>query len=563
MLRTFRAFLWLRWRTLVNSLERTGARDTLERFSIATEKLGPIITLVLFVPSSVGLFFLGLVAGFGVATGSWLIPFELVRYFLLFATALAIFGPIMLPTRDGGHATRFLLLPVPRAMLYVSQVAGALADPWILLTVPVTLAVPIGAAIGGRPIVAVLALAAGAAMLLFITGLTMMTSTVIHLLLRNRRRGDLVMLILVLGIPLIGIIPGIVAYHPNPDAPQRTERRMPARRSVTRTAASAAFTYAPSELYRRAIRDSADRTRSAAVPLAALVAVAAAVQLIAFAAFRRLLDMPMSLGARRGAEFGGLWGRAIPGLTAAASAVAFTQLRLAMRTPRGRSILAGPLLIFSAFAVLIYRAGELPFAGFTLKSGISLATFGAFVCLFSILPLAFNQFAIDKAGFTRQMLAPISLRELLTGKAVGNALIAAGPAVFCFVLPAVVFGVESPPLWLALFFGMIATYVLVAPAAAALSAMFPRAVDLSSIGHASNAHQAAALLGLLTFAASIAPSAAVVVLALRVWDSAALAAALVGVWMVAAVVVSRLLFIPARRIVASRRESLTFVSGSS
>jgi hypothetical protein len=563
MLRTFRAFLWLRWRTLVNSLERTGARDTLERFSIATEKLGPIITLVLFVPSSVGLFLLALAAGFGIGTDSWLVPFEVVRYFLLFATALAIFGPIMLPTRDGGHATRFLLLPVPRAMLYVSQVAGALADPWILLTVPVTLGVPLGAAIGGRPIVAALALLAGVALLVFITGLTMMTSTAIHLLLRDRRRGDLVMLILVLGIPLVGIIPGLIAYHPSPDAREGVEQRVPANPSVTRSVAGAAFTYLPSELYRRTIRDSADRARSAGVPLTALAAVAAGAQLIAFAAFRRLLDMPMSVGARRGAAFGGLWRRAIPGLSAAASAVAFTQLRLAMRTPRGRSILAGPLLIFSAFAVLIYRSGELPFAGFTLKSGISLATFGAFVCLFSILPLAFNQFAIDKAGFTRQMLAPLSLRELLTGKAVGNALIAAGPAAFCLVLPAIVFGMDSPALWLALLFGIVGTYVLVAPAAAALSAMFPRAVDLSSIGHASNAHQAAALLGLVTFAASIAPSAALVVLALHVWRSAPAAAALVGVWMLIALVLSRLLFIPVRRIVASRCESLMLVNSGS
>ena len=39
--RIFRAFLWMRWRVLVNSLERTGSRDTLERFSIAADKLGP------------------------------------------------------------------------------------------------------------------------------------------------------------------------------------------------------------------------------------------------------------------------------------------------------------------------------------------------------------------------------------------------------------------------------------------------------------------------------------------------------------------------------------------
>lgn len=557
MLRIFRAFLWLRWRVVINSLERTGARDTLERFSIATEKLGPIITLVLFVPSSIGLFVLAMVAGFGIATGSWVLPFELVRYFLLLATALAIFGPIMLPTRDGGNATRYLLLPVPRALLYVSQVTGALADPWILLTVPVMLGVPVGAAIAGRPLVAALALAAGAALLIFITGLTMVTSVVIHLLLRNRRRGDMVMLILVLVIPLVGIVPGLLAYHPKEDARAATHRREPARRSVTRTVAREVFAYSPSELYHRAVGDSAVRVSRTAASLGALALAAAAVQLIAFGAFRRLLDMPVSLGARRGAAFGGLWGREIPGLSPGASAVAFTQLRLAMRTPRGRSILVGPLLIFSAFAVLIYRSGELPFAGLTLRSGISLATFGSFVCLFSILPLAFNQFAIDKAGFTRQMLSPLSLRELLTGKAVGNALIAAGPAVFCLALPALVFGGGNPALWLALLFGIVATYVLMAPAAAALSATFPRAVDLSSIGHASNAHQAAALLGLLSVAASMAPSVVLVMLALRVWHSALLAALFLGVWALLAIVLSRLLFIPVRRIVASRCESLT------
>src|SRR3982751_225519 len=65
--RIFRAFLWLRWRVLINSLERTGARDTIERFSLATEKLGPIMALVLLVPSSMALAGLGLVAGYGTA----------------------------------------------------------------------------------------------------------------------------------------------------------------------------------------------------------------------------------------------------------------------------------------------------------------------------------------------------------------------------------------------------------------------------------------------------------------------------------------------------------------
>src|SRR3954465_5077246 len=111
--RIFRAFLWMRWRVLVNSLERTGARDRLERMSVATDKLGPIIALVLFFPSSIGLFVRGLVAGFGIATSGWTITMEFVRYFLLFTLALTCIGPAILPTRDSSTIARLILPPIP------------------------------------------------------------------------------------------------------------------------------------------------------------------------------------------------------------------------------------------------------------------------------------------------------------------------------------------------------------------------------------------------------------------------------------------------------------------
>jgi hypothetical protein len=544
---------------LINSLERTGARDTLERFSVATEKLGPIITLVLFIPSSIGLFVAALIGGFGIGTGSWAIPFELVRYFLLLATVFTIFGPIILPTRDGGNAVRFLLLPIPRWTLYFSQMAGALADPWILLTVPVTIGVPLGAAIAGRPLLALVALLAGLAFLALVVGMTSLTSTVIHLLLRDRRRGDLVMLVVVLVLPLVGLLPSLFDKRPSHSRRNRTvsgEVRPASAPTTAQTIAYQAFRMTPSELYHSAAVDAATSVPNAMTPLAGLAATAFTIQLIGFGAFKRMLDMPVSMGARRAGAFGGLWTRKIPGLSPGASAVALTQLRLALRTPRGRSILAAPVLIFGAFAVLIYRTGEMPFSGLRLDSGLSLATFGTFVCLFSILPLAMNQFAIDKAGFTRQMLSPLSISEILTGKAIGNALIATGPALCCLILPALIFGGGHPALWLTLPFAMIATYALVAPVAAALSAMFPRSVDLSSIGHASNAHQGAALLGLLSFVVAALPSGLLVLLATRVLVRAELAPVFVAVWCLVALGVSRLLFIPVARFVATRCEAL-------
>jgi hypothetical protein len=557
--RIFRAFLWLRWRVLVNSLERTGARDMIERFSIATEKLGPIMALVLLVPSSLALAVLGLVAGYGTATGEWLLPMELVRYFLLASTAFTLIGPIILPMRDGGNAVRFLLLPIPRLALYMAHVTGALADPWVLLTVPPLVMIPIGLAAGGRLLTAGFACIAATALLLVIIGLTSLLSSAIHLLLRDRRRSDLVMLFLVVALPMLGLAPSIVtAQRASERITDKAAGRGPTPHtpSTVEVAARRAYGYLPSELYTKAATIGPGSRRTAVFALAGLAAIALAIQALAFGAFKRMLDMPQSLGARRAGAFGGLWARRIPGLTPGASAVALAHVRLAMRTPRGRSMLAAPLLMLLVFGFLIRRSGGMPFVGVSIDTGLSLATFVTFISVLSILPFAMNQFAIDKAGFTRQMLLPLSIGELLAGKAVGNALVAAVPAVCCFVLSAVLFPGGNPALWLALLIALAATYILVAPVAAALSAVFPRSVDLSSIGNGSNAHQAAGLLGLLSFVVSAAPSALLALVAAHLLHRPEFTPLLLAAWLLVAWIVSRLLFIPVRRLVASRCETL-------
>lgn len=559
MTRIFRAFLWLRWRVLINSLERTGARDTIERFSLATEKLGPIMALVLLVPSSATLAVLGLVAGYGEATGEWPLPIELVRYFLLASTAFTLIGPIILPMRDGGNAVRFLLLPIPRLALYMAHVTGALADPWVLLTVPPLLTIPIGLAAGGRLLAAAFALVAGTAFLLIVAGLTSLISSTIHLLLRDRRRSDLVMLFLVVALPMLGLAPSILtAQRASERSAAKADGRHSTRQapSTVEIAARRAYAYLPSELYTKAATIGDSRRRTAVFPLAGLAVIALAVQALAFGAFTRMLDTPQSLGARRGGAFGGLWARRIPGLTPGASAVALAQVRLAMRTPRGRSMLAAPLLMLLVFGFMIQRQGEMPFAGVALHTGLSLATFVTFIALLSILPFAMNQFAIDKAGFTRQMLLPLSIGDLLAGKAVGNALVAAMPAACCLVLSAILFPGGSPALWVALPIALAGTYILVAPVAAALSAIFPRTVDLSSIGNGSNAHQAAGLLGLLSFGLAAAPSALLALFSARLLHRPEFTPLLLTAWLVIASIVSRLLFIPVRRLVASRCETL-------
>ena len=207
-------------------------------------------------------------------------------------------------------------------------------------------------------------------------------------------------------------------------------------------------------------------------------------------------------------------------------------------------------------AGLGYQRGGLPFPSLQGHYGIALAAMGCFAAILGLIPLAMNQFAIDKGGFTRYMLSPFGVDDLVLGKAVGNALIAAGPMLFCFVLPALILPGGRPALWLALALALIATFVLLAPASAALSAVFPKTVDLNSIGNASNAHQGATLLGMLAFLLASAPSALLVLVAIGWLHRPELTPLFLLVWCAVASAISYVLFIPVRRLVASRFETL-------
>ena len=116
MLRILRAFAWTRWRMFINSLEKTGARDTIERFSVAIEKLGPIMAAVLMIPSALLLGAAAAASGFALARGDqYSLFFVAARYFLLIIPVVSIVGPLVLPAADRTNPIRLLLLPIPRA----------------------------------------------------------------------------------------------------------------------------------------------------------------------------------------------------------------------------------------------------------------------------------------------------------------------------------------------------------------------------------------------------------------------------------------------------------------
>jgi hypothetical protein len=300
--------------------------------------------------------------------------------------------------------------------------------------------------------------------------------------------------------------------------------------------------------------------RRAGGRVAALAVSAFVLHALGMYTFRRMLDSPGSTGARRAVPMRGAWARRLPGLTPGASAVALAQLRLAFRTSRGRSILLSPIMLLLIVGVFMRRnLNEMQIGPINLQSGLSLASFASFVGLMSILPVAMNQFAVDKAGITRALLSPLRDGEYLAGKAVGNALIAACPTLFCIIACVIAFPGGSLALWLALPLALGSVYLLVAPAAAIFSAVFPRAVDMNSIGRGSNAHGLSGLLGVLAFVCAGVPPLLIITVVSSWMHRPALVPVVLLLWCAACYGISMLLFVPARRIFASRRENLAML----
>jgi hypothetical protein len=542
---------------LVNSLEKTGSRDALERFSLAIEKLGPILAAILLIPSALALFVLGLAGGYRLASEDQSVVFTFARYLLMVVPVLAVVGPLFLPAADRTNPIRLLLLPIPRSTLYVAQSAAALGDPWNLLLLCLLAGIPAGLAARGALLPALVSLIAAVLLLAVVLALSALATSIVHLVVRDRRRGELAALVFIIVIPVVSMLPALIG-----DDGRRGDRaRAPLIPAPVAEAGRQAFAAYPTELFVRGTRGAAGGdARAAIIALGGLSALVLLLHGAGVVAFRRVLDSPGSTGGRRAGPMRPAWSWRLPGLSPGASAVALAQLRLALRTPRGRSIFLSPLAMFLIFAVMMYRGGGgMDFGPYKFASGLGLATFTAFICMLSILPIAMNQFAVDRAGLTMTLLSPLEDGELLAGKAAGNALVIAPPALASMVAALLLFPGGSPYSWMALPLGLLASYLLVAPIAAIASATFPRSVDMNSIGRGSNAHGAAGFIGLIAFAIAGVIPLALALVATRVLDRPYLAPVLLAGWCLAAGVIAKLLFIPARRIFATRRENLAMI----
>jgi hypothetical protein len=108
-----------------------------------------------------------------------------------------------------------------------------------------------------------------------------------------------------------------------------------------------------------------------------------------------------------------------------------------------------------------------------------------------------NQFGIDGAGFSLQVLSPLSDVELVVGRVLAGALLTGLSLLPPWVATLLLRPGTPVQLWIAIPFAALAAYAIFAPAALWLSLLLPKAADLSKMGNKGKPHGAAALIGVM------------------------------------------------------------------
>jgi hypothetical protein len=567
MMRSLRAFVWLRWRLVLNALRGGRRRDTLEQISRVLSMAVPFMLIALAFGSVVGLTVVGFFGGRALATGL-VAPdtaLGIGRVALFVVTIVLVIFSVTSPVQSSlTHYTRLLLLPISRRTLHLIEVIASLADPWIAFLAPGLFFVAVGLSVGGRTVAAVWAAVAA---LVFLTLLAAMASAIGFLvawLLRDRRRSEWLTLAFVIGMSVVGFVPMLLAEQ---SATTRREARArgeprPERSFEALDRSLPAWTVAvPSELYGRAVRDGLEgRNADAAAAVAALAAEAGLLLVASSFVHGRLIGATNVSGRRRRSDAVAVSGWKIPGLPPAVSAVAIAQAKTAMRSVRGRLLvfISGPILAVMVF--VFRRFDEVTVLARIGDFGFVLAAVGTLMAMLSAQAFSMNLFGSDRAGLTLQFLSPVSDAELARGKILGVGVIVAAATALAVVAAVIVAPGGSPELWVAALLGAAAVYLAISPVAVWMSALFPVASDLNRTGQGGNPHGLSAVAGMILLVVASAVTGGMFWTVGWVIQRPELVLPVMAAWLIVVAAVAHPLVVLASRAITLRRENLSLVA---
>jgi hypothetical protein len=150
-------------------------------------------------------------------------------------------------------------------------------------------------------------------------------------------------------------------------------------------------------------------------------------------------------------------------------------------------------------------------------------------------------------------LLPIGARDLVVGKAVGTLSLFLASAALTLLVTMVTMGGGMLP-FAAVTLAGVATFVVLVPAATAVSAALPVNADLSRTGSGGNPHPAAMLGGMVLVGLAAAPAVGVLLVAGR-WGDVAMVAGATGS-LVVALLLALTAIGPVARLVEARAENL-------
>ena len=568
MIRFLKAFAWLRWRLLINSLKSSRRRDTVETMSRVAAVIAKAFLFLMPLSFAVLFSVLGAVGGWllgkgSVGPGAVLLVARAVLFGALFMMVLI---PLVGATQGAvTEYKRLLLLPISRHLLHLVEAVASLADPWIAFVLPGIILFALGLMLAGRLMVSIIALASALAMMAVMAALASLIAFLLGLLLRNRRRAESFTLIFVLLISVIGLVPAFLMDNLTHQKLEAKATGRPRERMTVERIDNSLPVWSraiPSELYGRAIRFSCDgRTGMAWLSVGGLLLEAGVLYGLSSAAHRKLIGSTESSSTRRRAAEQQSEAWRLPGLTPAASAVAITQARTALRSVRGRLIIfmPGPFLaMLSLLSRRIPRA--LPWGSFLNTDGYLVLGVSIIFSLYALQAFSMNQFASDRAGLTLQFLSPIPDEELVKGKAAGSGIVLSVAVLICLICSLIIAAQGSPLLWLSVLLGGAATYLLITPVGAWMSAIFPVASDLSKTGTGGNPHSLAFLLGTLFIFAFASPAGLILTVAHRYFQRPGVTLLLMTVWTLVAAAISIPLLKLSAQAVTARRENIALVA---
>lgn len=563
MLRFLRAWAWVRWRTRVNAIEHSDRADRIQRFTRATEVLGPIMVAVMMVPAAIMAVVAGLATGYGMGSGAeWgEVAMHVCRGALVIVSLLTIIGPLLLPSGRGlASLPRLLLLPVPHRALYAGELVGGLAEPWIVMAALAAIALPVGAAAAGNLALAAGGIVAGAILLLTLSGLGAFFSALMHVLMGDRRRGEWIVVAVLTLLPLIAMLPSFLMTDGTRQDRRTRDAKVEAQlEEVLERPAGGALALLPSELYVASLaRVSGQSSGSPVLPMGGLVIAAGVAVAAGWSVWKRTIVRGGISTGRARARAGK--GRRAGWMRTATSGIAFTFVQHVLRTARGRAIVLPAIVMSLVFAGLVATRGGMDFGALSLQHGFAVALFGVVMAFLSPVQLWMNQFAIDKAGLTMLCVQPLTSGQILRGKMAGAGALIGTIAAIPMTAGLLIGAPLSPVYWVVLVLGAVAAFVALAPFAALLSTFFPKHVDLTSIGQRSNAHPVAGLLGGVLILAAGAPPAGAALVGFRMLHSPAAALGLSVAWLGVAVLLHWPLWKIAVRAFDRRREALVMVA---